>query len=98
LTPPTNFTRKGKFAEAPARMKSWRQRGAVSRRFTSTSQRILQVQPGGRAIAAYRQAERMTPRDPDARANLQFARNQVQGPTLPAGRWERLLGTLSLNE
>src|SRR6185436_11225451 len=28
----------------------------------------------GRAIRAYRQAERLTPRDPDLRANLQFAR------------------------
>jgi Flp pilus assembly protein TadD len=40
----------------------------------------------GRAIAAYRQAERLTPRDPDVRANLQFARNRVQGPTLGHGR------------
>lgn len=52
----------------------------------------------GRAIAAYRQAEQFSPRDPDLRANLQFARNQVQGPTLRAGRLERWLGTLSLNE
>src|SRR3974390_2710102 len=52
----------------------------------------------GRAIAAYRQAALLTPRDPDVRANLQFARNQVQGPTLRAGRWERWLGRLSLNE
>lgn len=52
----------------------------------------------GRAIAAYRRAEQLSPRDPDLRANLQFARNQVQGPTLRASRWERLLGTLSLNE
>src|ERR1043166_8616450 len=36
----------------------------------------------GRAISAYRQAERLTPRDPDVIANLQFARNQVQAPTL----------------
>lgn len=52
----------------------------------------------GRAIAAYRQAEQSSPRDPDLRANLQFARNQVQGPTLRAGHLERWLGTLSLNE
>jgi tetratricopeptide (TPR) repeat protein len=54
--------------------------------------------PMGRAIAAYRQAEKISPRDPDLRANLQFARNQVQGPTLRPGRWERGLVTLSLNE
>jgi len=52
----------------------------------------------GRAIAAYRQAERLTPRDPDVRANLQFARAQVQGPTLRANLLQRALVTLSLNE
>ena len=52
----------------------------------------------GLAIIAYRRAEQLTPRDPDIRANLQFARNQVQGPTLRPTRWQRLLGTLSLNE
>ena len=52
----------------------------------------------GRAIAAYRQAEQVTPRDPDVRANLQFARNQVQGPTQAFSRWQRFLGTLTLNE
>ena len=34
----------------------------------------------------------------DVRANLQFARNQVQGPTRRPGRVEGWLGTLSLNE
>ena len=52
----------------------------------------------GRAIAAYRQAETLTPRDPDVRANLQFARAQVPGPTLRANLLQRALGTLSLNE
>ena len=32
------------------------------------------------------------------RANLQFARNQVQGPTLPPSRWQRWLGRVTLNE
>ncbi len=52
----------------------------------------------GRAIAAYRQAEALTPRDPDVRANLRYARNQVQGPTLRPGLPERALGVLSLTE
>ncbi len=52
----------------------------------------------GKAIASYLQSERLTPRDPDIRANLQFARNQIQGPTLAPDRTERLLGKLSLNE
>jgi len=52
----------------------------------------------GRAIAAYRQAEQLTPRDPDVRANLQFARNQVAGPTLTTGKFRRWITSLSLNE
>ena len=52
----------------------------------------------GRAIAAYRRAERIAPRDPDLRANLQFVRNQVQGPTLLPDRWERGLSRLTVNE
>lgn len=52
----------------------------------------------GRAILAYRHAAQFNPRDPDVRANLQFARNQVEGPTLRPTRWQRTFGSLSLNE
>jgi len=52
----------------------------------------------GRAIAAYRRAEQLSPRDADLRANLQFVRNQIQGPTARPGFMERTLGVLSLNE
>jgi tetratricopeptide (TPR) repeat protein len=52
----------------------------------------------GKAIGVYREAEKMTPRDPDIRANLQFARNQIQGPTLAPSRAQRVLGKLTLNE
>ena len=52
----------------------------------------------GRAIAAYRRAEQLAPRDAEVRANLEFARNQVQGPALRETRWAGWLGTLSLNE
>jgi tetratricopeptide (TPR) repeat protein len=52
----------------------------------------------GRAIAAYRTAERVTPRDPDLRANLRFARNQVQGPTLAPAAWQNWLRKLTVNE
>ncbi len=52
----------------------------------------------GRAILAYRQAKALAPRDPDVLANLQFARNQVQGPTLASTALGRWLGKLSLNE
>lgn len=53
----------------------------------------------GRAIASYRQAEELSPRDPDLRANLQFARTQARGGTVyRANRWEQWLGWLTLNE
>lgn len=52
----------------------------------------------GRAIAAYRTAELFTPRDADVRANLEFARNQVQGASFSESRPEVLLGVLTLNE
>jgi tetratricopeptide (TPR) repeat protein len=52
----------------------------------------------GRAIAAYRRAAQLAPRDAEVRANLEFARNQVSGPTLRENRWIYWLGTLTLNE
>ncbi len=52
----------------------------------------------GRAIVAYKMARKLTPHDPDVRANLQFARNQIQGPSYSPNRWERELNKLSLDE
>ena len=52
----------------------------------------------GQAVAAYRQAELLSPRDAELRANLAFVRNQVQGATLRESRWQNWVGTLTLNE
>jgi tetratricopeptide (TPR) repeat protein len=52
----------------------------------------------GLAIAAYRQAALLSPRDTDVRANLQFVRGQIQGPTLRPNAVERSLGIASPNE
>ena len=54
----------------------------------------------GRAICAWRRAQELAPRDPDVRANLQFARSQAgQGapalPGLPLARWTT---RLTINE
>jgi tetratricopeptide (TPR) repeat protein len=51
----------------------------------------------GRAILNYRLAQKLAPRDPDIRTNLEFARSQVPGPASSpnSGRWFRLL---TLNE
>ena len=53
----------------------------------------------GRAIAAYRQAERLTPRDASLRANLQFVRKRVNGDDKsPLPSWRSWLTLLTLNE
>lgn len=52
----------------------------------------------GQAIAAYRRAELLAPRDPELRANLAFVRNQVHGATLGASAWQKWVGALTLNE
>ncbi len=52
----------------------------------------------GKAIAAYRQAAQLSPRDAELRANLAFVRNQVQGATLRESRWQNWVSTLTLNE
>ena len=52
----------------------------------------------GRAIAAYHSTSALTPRDPDLLANMRFARNQVQGPTLKTSAWQNWMRTLTLNE
>ncbi|HSY17254.1 MAG TPA: tetratricopeptide repeat protein [Candidatus Acidoferrales bacterium] len=52
----------------------------------------------GKAIAAYRQAEQLEPRDAELRANLAFVRNQVQGATLRESRWQNWVNSLTLNE
>jgi tetratricopeptide (TPR) repeat protein len=53
----------------------------------------------GHAIVNFRRALAEAPRDPDIRANLQFARNSVTGgnSVLP-GRWQQWLGRLTLDE
>jgi len=52
----------------------------------------------GRAIAAYRHAALLAPRDSEVLGNLAFARNQVQGATVRPARWQSWAGALTLNE
>ena len=89
----------GKFAEAAAAYESLVQSRQVSAAlYFNLGNAWFKSGQIGRAIAAYRQAEQITPRDPDLRANLQFARNQTPAPTLSPSRWQRWLGRLTLNE
>jgi tetratricopeptide (TPR) repeat protein len=54
----------------------------------------------GRAICAWRRAAELAPRDPDVRANLQFARNQpgLGAPAIAGSRWTRWVALLTLDE
>jgi len=89
----------GKFAEAAVAYEAIRQSGVASPAlYFNLGNALFKSAQIGRALVAYREAEQQSPRDPDLRANLQFARNQVQGPTRRPGRVERWLATLSLNE
>jgi tetratricopeptide (TPR) repeat protein len=89
----------GKFSEAATAYAKLLQAGQTSAAlYFNLGNAFFKSGQIGRAIAAYRLAGQMTPRDPDVRANLQFARNQTQGPTLSPNRWQRWLGRLTLNE
>lgn len=52
----------------------------------------------GKAIAAFRRAELLSPRDSEISANLNFVRNQVQGTTVSENVWRNWLAQLTLNE
>jgi len=98
-TRPTSFTPKASSWKPPAAYEQILATGQASPAvYFNLGNAFFKSSQIGRAIAAYRQAGSISPRDPDLRANLQFARNQVQGPTLRPGRLERWLGALSLNE
>src|SRR5262245_41102750 len=89
----------GKFTEAASAYQKLVQSGYASTAvYFNLGNAFFKAGQIGQAVAAYRQAERISPRDPDLRANLQFARNQIQGPTLGIPAWQRWLGKLSLNE
>jgi len=89
----------GKFAEAATAYETLAKSGqSAAALYFNLGNAFFKSGQIGRSIAAYRQAEQLTPRDPDLRANLQFARNQTPSPTLLPSRWQRWLGRLTLNE
>jgi tetratricopeptide (TPR) repeat protein len=89
----------GKFVDAAAVYEKILQSGAVSPAlYFNYGNAEFKAGNLGRAIAAYRRAEQLSPRDADVRANLEFARSQVQGAASSASRWENWLGTLTFNE
>ena len=89
----------GQFAEAAADYEKILQTGRVSPAlYFNYGNAEFKAGNLGRAIAAYRQAAQLAPRDAEVRANLDFARNQVTGPTRRESRWANGLGALTLNE
>ncbi len=53
----------------------------------------------GKAIYAYLNAERLSPRDPDVKANLEFARKTISnGAVIVKKRWIDYINKFSLNE
>jgi tetratricopeptide (TPR) repeat protein len=89
----------GKFAEAASAYEGLlASRQASAPLYFNLGNAFFKAGQIGRALAAYRQAEQIAPRDPDIRANLQFARNQVQGPTCAFSAWQRWVARLTVNE
>ena len=89
----------GKFADAAGAYGKIIQSGAVSPAlYFNYGNAEFKAGNPGRAIAAYRRAGQLAPRDAEVRANLDFVRNQIQGPTLRESRWQDWVGTLTLNE
>ena len=90
---------KGKFAAAAGAYEKILQTGGQSPSLLfNTGNAEFKAGRLGKAVAAYRRAELLAPRDAELRANLAFVRNQVQGATLRASRWQNWLGALTLNE
>ena len=89
----------GKFSDAAAAYDKVLQTGALSPALLFNAGNA-EFKSGhlGKAIAAYRLAEQLSPRDAELRANLAFVRNQVQGATLRESRGQNWVGSLTLNE
>lgn len=58
----------------------------------------LKTQRLGLAIAEFRRAAQLDPRDPDVRVNLALARGKLSKPPAPAPVWRTFLGQLRLVE
>ena len=53
----------------------------------------------GQSIKAYRLAQRIAPRDPDIRFNLNFARKEITGSEIvPGSFWKKAITRLTVNE
>jgi hypothetical protein len=94
------FYEQGKFNEAAAAYDQLIKSGHLSADvYYNLGNAWFKAGQNGRAIAAWRQAQRLTPRDPSVTFNLQFLRKKISGDERDhRSRWERLFGTVTLNE
>ena len=94
------FYEQGKFAEAAAAYEQLAASGAATANvWFNLGNANYKSGQLGRAIGAYRMAERMTPRDAALRANLQFVRGKVYSDErahIPF--WKNSIRLLTLNE
>jgi tetratricopeptide (TPR) repeat protein len=89
----------GKFSDAAAAYEKILQTGAQSPALLfNAGNAAFKAGHIGKAVAAYRQAQLLAPRDAELRANLAFVRNQVQGTTIRESRWQNWVNALTLNE
>ncbi|MEK7677913.1 MAG: tetratricopeptide repeat protein [Verrucomicrobiota bacterium] len=90
----------GKYAEAAGAYEKMIQEGNASAAlYFNLGNTCFKNGQIGRAIVNYRLAKRLAPRDPDVRANLQFARDSVSSGSSATNRWlQRWLGLMTLNE
>ncbi len=90
----------GKYVDAVAGYDKLLASGNVSEAiYFNRGNALFKLGQVGRAIASYRQAQLLAPRDPELRANLQLARTRTRGGSpYRAERWRMLLSRLSVNE
>jgi tetratricopeptide (TPR) repeat protein len=89
----------GKYADAVAAYDQLLKSGDTAAVYYNRGNALFKLNQLGRAIASYRQAQSLAPRDPDLRANLQSARTRARGGTpYHAERWRVWLEQLTLNE
>jgi len=90
----------GRFADAAAAYEAMIQTGNVSEAILfNHGNALFREGKIGQAICAYREAQLLAPRDPDVRANLQFARTRARGGAPYHGdHWKAWLQKLSVNE
>ena len=94
------FYEQGRYSEAANAYEKIVQSGSNSAAVQfNLGNAFLKAGKTGRAIVAYRTAEKISPRDPDLRANLQFARDQVAGGVSNRPlHWTHWTAPLTVNE